>query len=79
MLTFMVTCGFSLFDLRKLYLDELFEYNAELVYILEQKKELPEGTYDKMKVKESNKHDPQSEVRNLRRQLFKVVAPHKKP
>lgn len=79
MLTFMVTCGFSLFDLRKLYLDELLEYNNELVYILEQKKELPEGTYAKMNVKDNKNHDPKSELSNLRRQLFKVVAPHKKP
>ena len=76
----MVTCGFSLFDLRKLYLDELFEYHAELIYILEQRKELPEGTYDKMKVKEGDReYDDRNEVRNLRRQIFKVAAPHKKP
>lgn len=76
----MVMSGFSLFDLRKLYFDELFEYHGELVYILEQKKDLPEGTYDKMKVKEGNReNDPDREVKNLRRQLFKVTAPHKKP
>lgn len=73
----MVTCGFSLFDLRKLYLDELMYFNDELVYTLEKKGEVSEGTYDKIKVKEKTIHDPQSEVRNLRRQLFKVVAPKK--
>lgn len=44
---FMVRNGFSLYDLKKLYIDEFFNYYYELVYSLEQSKELPEGSYDK--------------------------------
>lgn len=42
----MVKNGFSLLDVKQLYIDELFDYYGELVYILEQAKELPEGSYE---------------------------------
>lgn len=72
----MVTCGFSLFDLRKLYLDELFYFYDELFYTLEKRGDVKEGTYDKIKAKENNQDDRET-VKSLRRQLFRVVADKK--
>jgi len=47
-IVFMVKNGFSLLDIKKLYIDEFFNYYYELVYSLEQSKQLPEGSYDKV-------------------------------
>jgi hypothetical protein len=48
-LVFMTRQGFGLLELKKLYVDELFSYYNELVYSLEKSKELPEGSYDKVR------------------------------
>jgi hypothetical protein len=48
MVVFMVRNNFSLLELRKLYLDEFFSYYNELVYHMEQAKELPENSYEKV-------------------------------
>lgn len=49
MIVFMVKNNFSLLELRKLYLDEFFSFYNELVYHMEQAKELPENSYDKVR------------------------------
>lgn len=46
-IVFMVRNGFSILELKKLYIDEFFNYYYELVHSLESSKELPEGSYDK--------------------------------
>ena len=44
----MIKNGFDLLDIKKLYIDEFFNYYYELVYSLEQSKQLPEGSYDRV-------------------------------
>lgn len=61
----MVVSGFSLLELRKLHIDELDEYYKSLVYVLEKKGEVKEGTF--------NKIDSSNTVSELRAQLFKVM------
>lgn len=48
LLIFCVRYGFSLSDLKKLYIDEFFEYYYELVYNLEKSEVLKEGAYEKV-------------------------------
>lgn len=71
----MVVSGFSLFDLRKLYIDELFAFHEELIYTLEQKGELKEGAYDKI-VRSNRGRSTRVEdtVDSLRRQMLKIVT-----
>ena len=70
-ITFLVTSGFSLTEVRQLYLDEFIEYTNSLIYIKERKGELTKGTYNKLKKQDGNT------VGNLRAQLFKI-KPHGK-
>ena len=63
----MVVSGFSLLEVRKLYLDELYEYHKALIYTLEKKGEVKEGTY--------RKFDDADSVNELRAQLLKVTKP----
>lgn len=72
----MVVRGFSLFDLRKLYLDELFEFYEELFYTLEQQGEVKEGTYDKIVLKDNEK-DVKATVNALRSGILGAMS-HKK-
>lgn len=46
---FCVEYGLSLSDIRKMYIDEFIEYYHEIVWILEQRKELEQGSYDKVR------------------------------
>jgi len=48
-LIIMVQHGFDLTSLRKMYNDELMEYYAELVYVLEEVEKVKKGTYNKIK------------------------------
>ena len=73
LMTFMVVNGFSLFELRKLYIDELYFFNEELLYVLEKRGEVEQGTYDKL-VSSNNTDDPELIVDSLRTQLFKSVT-----
>lgn len=73
MITFMVTCGFSLYDLKKLYIDELHEYYFELVFNLEESGKLKKGAYDKVK-RRQNTPSGSSDVSVLRKQLFQSMA-----
>jgi hypothetical protein len=72
MIAFMVVNGFSLFDVRKLYIDEIFAYHDELVYTLEKAGKIKEGTYDKIKSSEGGKVE--HTVNLLRKQLFKGLT-----
>jgi len=47
-MAFCVNNGFSLLEIRKLYIDEFFQFYFELVHLLEKKGELKEGAYDKV-------------------------------
>jgi hypothetical protein len=74
LITFLVVNGFSLFDIRKLYLDELYEYHLCLFYTLEQTGVIKEGSYDKI-VNRKNKSVPvEDTINQLRKQLFKTIA-----
>lgn len=66
----MVTNGFSLLELRKLYIDELYVFYEELFYTLERFGKVKEGTYDK--IVKSN--DAEHTVNQLRKQMFKSIA-----
>lgn len=74
MITFMVTCGFSLFELRKLYIDELHEYYMELVLTLEQAGKLKQGSYDKIRRASKPTAGAADTVALLRKQMLKSVA-----
>ena len=64
MLVFMVNNGFSLYELRKLYIDEFFSFHTELIYVLEKRGLVKEGAYSKI--------TNESDTSNLRTQLFKI-------
>lgn len=49
MIVFMVKNGYSLLEVRKLYLDELFTFYYETVKYLEDSGQLKENTYDKVR------------------------------
>ena len=72
MITFMVTCGFSLYDLRKLYIDELSVFHEELIFTLEKAGKIEAGTYDKVRSK-SEGVEAENTVNLLRKQLFKTT------
>lgn len=61
----MVISGFSLIEIRKLYVGEMFEYYKSLVYLQEKRGELKEGAYDKI-------NNSNNTVNSLRKQLFKI-------
>lgn len=77
MVTFMVTCGFSLFEVKKLYIDEAHDYYYELVYHLEQEGKLKSGSYDKIKSR-SKPSGVADTVALLRKQMFKSIADSKR-
>ncbi len=67
----MVVNGFSLLELRKLFLDELYDYHDALFFTLEQTGVIKEGSYDKI---HSRKKDVPVEdtINQLRKQMFKT-------
>lgn len=76
MLAFMVVFGFSLYDLRKLYIDELHEFYKELVFTLEERGELKKGSYNSVKAKDKKpyKQDASDTVAALRGQMLKAIS-----
>lgn len=48
LITFMVVEGFSLFDLKKLYIDEIYSYYEELIYNMEKGGKVSKGSYAKI-------------------------------
>ena len=41
--------GLSLSEIRNMYINEFMDYYYEIVYLLEQSKEMQEGSYDKVR------------------------------
>lgn len=76
MLIFMVTYGFSLLELRKLYIDELHDYYRELIHNLEQEGKIKKGSYDK--IKSSKSTGVEDTVNILRKQMFQNISNRKK-
>ena len=72
----MVLNGFSLFDLKKLYIDELFSYYEEMFFNLEKMGKIKEGSYAKLK--DSTDGSSKNTVNLLRKQLFRSMANAKK-
>jgi len=71
-ITLLVMHGFSLNEVRKLYIDELDEYYRELFYNLEKTGKAQEGTYGKMKSKTEGE-DAKSTVNSLRKQMVSSI------
>ena len=75
-MTFMVSRGgFSLLEVRKLYIDEFSMFYQELIYCLEEAGELKKGNYDKLMV------SVRPETRNIadvmREQFRKIMGGRK--
>jgi len=60
--------GFSLNEVRKLYLDEMFEFYKYAFFVLENRGEAKKGTYERM----SGAGKVENTVNQLRSQLFKI-------
>lgn len=71
MITFMVVSGFSLLEVKKLYLDEFVNYYQELFYTLEKRGEYQEGTYDKL-VNKYTGSDAKSVADSIKKQLAQL-------
>ena len=69
----MVVNGFSLSDLRKLYLDELYDFHEHLFYTLEQTGVIKAGSYDKIMSQKRNGVPVEDTINKLRAQLFKTI------
>lgn len=76
MITYMVVSGFSLLELKKLYVDEFHDYYDELVYILEERGEVKKGTYDKIR-KKGGAENVESTVNSLRSMMMKGISSRK--
>lgn len=72
LIAFMVVNGFSLLDLRKLYIDEFYNYYQECIYALENMGKVKDGTY--AKIKKSNRERGEDTVNVLRKQLSKTLS-----
>lgn len=72
MITLMVINGFSLLELRKLYIDEFNQYHAELIFLLEKTGKAEVGSYDK--IKSSNNDIEDNTANELRSQLSKIMT-----
>lgn len=69
----MVVKGFSLLELRKLYIDELYGYYEQLFYNLEKMGEVKEGSYAKL-INRSKGDSVDATVRSLRKQIIAGIA-----
>lgn len=76
LVTFMVVSGFSLLEVRKLYIDEMYTYYEELFYTLEKLGKVKDGSYAKIK-RSDNSTQVEDTVSQLRKQLFKSIASKK--
>jgi len=66
--------GFSLLHLRKLYLDELYEFHDALFFMLEQTGKIKEGSYGKIKSRTGEGVPVEDTVNQLRKQMFKAIG-----
>jgi hypothetical protein len=69
-----VVNGFSLLEVRKLYLDEMYEYQDHLFFVLEQTGAVKEGTYDKIMSSTKKDIPVEDTINQLRKQMFKTIA-----
>lgn len=69
MMTFLVVNGFSFWEIRKLYTDELAYFYKETIYTLEKTGKLKEGTYKAINTPQGQ----DVEVHNLRSQLKSIL------
>lgn len=74
LLAFMVTNGFSLLELRQLYIDELYFFYDELIFNLEKDGKLKEGSYAKIKSVSDASTNAKETVNLLRKQMFNSIA-----
>lgn len=75
-ITFMVSRGgFSLLEVRKLYIDEFSMFYQELIYCLEEAGELKKGNYDKLMV--SVRPDTRNIADVMREQFRKIMGGRK--
>ncbi len=77
LIAFMVVKGFSLFELRKLYIDELHSYYEQLFYNLEKMGEVKEGSYAKL-ISRSKGDRVEDTVSQLRKQMMAGIAGKRK-
>lgn len=68
MMTFLVMHGFSLLDVRKLYVDEMFEYYKFVFFHLENRGDAKKGTFEKL----DGMDQVDQTVNQLRKQLMKT-------
>lgn len=73
MIAVMVVNGFSLVELRKLYIDEFHQFYEEMYFVLEKNGSAKEGTYDKI-VHSDKGTQVENTVNLLRKQMFKSIA-----
>lgn len=75
MITFMVVNGFSLLELRKLYIDEFYDFYEHLFFTLEQTGKIKEGSHAKIASKTRGSEAGAKEtVSLLRKQMFRSIA-----
>lgn len=63
LITFMVVEGFSLFELRRLYIDEIYSYYEQLVYTMEKAGKVKEGSYAKIVKRSKGDVDAATQLR----------------
>lgn len=76
LITFMVVKGFSLHELRRLYIDELHAFYEQLVFVLEKMGEMEKGSY--AKIVKRGKGEKVDTVSHLRRQIMAGLAGKRK-
>lgn len=77
LIAFMVVRGFSLSDIRKLYVDEMHSYYEQMFYILEKMGEVKEGSYAKLMSK--SKGGKVDAATQLRKQMLTGIFNRNKP
>lgn len=73
MIAFMVVNGFSLSELRSLYIDELYRYYEQLFYNLEKRGEVEKGSYAKL-INNNKGTQVESTVNEIRKQMMMGIA-----
>lgn len=66
--------GFSLLEVRKLYLDEMYDFHDHLFFVLEQSGKVKEGTYDKIVSSKKKEVRVEDTINQLRKQMFKTIV-----
>lgn len=67
--------GFSLLEVRKLYIDELHYFYKETIYALEKNGTIKEGAYAKVsRVSGDKREETESTIGALRNQMFRALS-----